>query len=300
MKITVIVCTHNRCESLKDTVRSLQQQNFPASDYEIIVVDNNSTDNTEAIVGGLSSSSAARVEYLFERMLGLSLARNRGVAHAKGEIVAFIDDDAVADATWLLNLTRVYEEEKEAVCVGGRIELEWTIAKPEWWHLSFDNEFGINHGVERKELRYPLFPYGTNISFKKSVLLDYGGFSVHLGRKGSQLLGWEETDVCLQIEKNGGRIYYEPNAIVRHIMSFSRARKPFILKRSFWHGRSHAMLERKHFGEDYIYKKTKRFRKECLNWFLQTKHQFFQFNLICYLLGYQVQVFLISRRKNHG
>jgi len=293
-KISAIICTHNRCLNLKGAILSLQKQNFPFSDYEIIVVDNRSTDNTKAVVEEMNSQKGVQVGYFFEEKLGLSQSRNTGFANANGEIVAFIDDDAIADPAWLAHLTKVYKEERDTICVGGKVILKWEVSKPRWWDPSFNREFGVDHGDERKELKYPHFPYGTNISFKRSFFQQHGGFNVSLGRKGSKLLGWEETDVCLRIEKSGGRIFYEPNAIVHHIISFDRIKRSFIFKRSYWHGRSHAMLEQKHFGEDYVEKKTKN------RW-----GKFFSLgfdggnlvNIVSYHLGYQVQRVLIKLGK---
>ncbi len=291
VKISVIVCTHNRCESLKDTIYSLQEQDLPASDYEVIVVDNNSLDDTKAVVEELNRSLTVPVHYIFEGTLGLSKARNTGVTNARGAIVGFLDDDVFADRGWLSNLVKVYGEERDAVCVGGRIELKWEVAKPKWWNPAFDKEYGVDHGIERKVLKYPCFPYGSNISFKKSLFLGLGGFSVHFGRKGSQLLGWEEVDLCLRIEKNGGQIYYEPNAIVRHRMTSSVIKRSLALRRSFGYGRSHAMLERKHFGENYVQEKTRKRMNKLFNIGLLTGTSL---NVFLYHLGYQLQRFMFK------
>src|SRR3972149_11111049 len=187
MIISVVVCTHNRSESLRETLRSLMLQNYPASDYEIIVVDNRSTDRTKEVV-----SEFSHVRYVLEEKMGLSHARNRGIKESRGDVVAFIDDDAKADKSWLSRLVQVYKEEKDAGCVGGRVILDWKCEKPSWWHTDLDEVFnGINYSDSRISLSHPRYPYGTNISFRTDIVEKAGGFRIDLGRIGSRLLAGE-------------------------------------------------------------------------------------------------------------
>jgi len=151
-------------------------QNYPASDYEIIVVDNRSTDRTKEVV-----SEFSHVRYVLEEKMGLSHARNRGIKESRGDVVAFIDDDAKADKSWLSRLVQVYKEEKDAGCVGGRVILDWKCEKPSWWHTDLDEVFnGINYSDSRISLSHPRYPYGTNISFRTDIVEKAGGFQIRL------------------------------------------------------------------------------------------------------------------------
>lgn len=173
MTVSIVVCTHNRAESLRDALQSVVSQDYPALNYEIIVVDNCSTDNTKHVVEEFADNKLnnANMRYVNEERLGLSYARDRGIEEARGEIIAFIDDDAKADRFWLSRLTKVYSEEKDAACVGGRVIPEWNIKKPSWWQPELDEVFnGINYSDSKIILSYPHYPYGTNISFRANVL----------------------------------------------------------------------------------------------------------------------------------
>jgi glycosyltransferase involved in cell wall biosynthesis len=278
MTVSIVVCTHNRAESLRDALQSVVSQDYPALNYEIIVVDNCSTDNTKHVVEEFADNKLnnANIRYVNEERLGLSYARNRGIEEAKGEIIAFIDDDAKADRFWLSRLTKVYSEEKDAACVGGRVILDWNVNKPSWWEAELDEVFnGINYSDSKITLSYPHYPYGTNISFRANVLKKVGLFKTDLGRIGSKLLAGEETELCLRIEKEGYKICYEPNAIVWHRVDPDKLSKSYIRKRAIWHGMSHALLELKHFGPKHV--------KERSIWHLRSIYRWLkrgQYNLV--------------------
>ena len=195
MKISVVVCTYNRCEDLRRALQSLILQDFPASDYEILVVDNNSKDGTKGVV-----SEFTQVRYVLEEKIGLSYARNRGIEESRGDIVAFIDDDARADKEWLKNFSSVYIEDYNAGCVGGRVIADWRgLREPSWWHPALNSVSKFQYSSVRTTLKYPYFPIGTNISFRKDSLVRAGMFNPVFGRNGTKMLACEETDICLNI-----------------------------------------------------------------------------------------------------
>lgn len=267
MDISAVVCTHNRCELLRQTLQSLMSQDYPISDYEVIVVDNRSTDGTRDVVynfmkkGGDGSSNLieedmAEVRYIFEEKIGLSNARNRGIAESRGDLIAFIDDDAIAERFWLSRLMEVYREEKDAACVGGRVIDVWKVSKPVWWHPDLNIVSKFDYGSARAILKYPVFPIGTNISFRKDVLVNVGMFNINLGRSGSKLSGYEEADVCVKIHKLNQRIYYEPKAIVYHAVDERKLSRNFVRRRAYEEGRSQYLFEIERFGKGYIYRKS--------------------------------------------
>ena len=289
--ISVIVCTYNRSESLRETLKSLQEMSVPPDlSWELIVVDNHSSDNTKEIVEDFSRISGLNVRYIHEGTLGLSRARNTGIAHARGEIVAFIDDDAIADKAWLLNLVKAYEEENEAGCVGGRIILRWPVRQPLWWHADLDEVFNaLHYSPSRILLHYPRYPYGTNISFRRDVLKKVGGFRIDLGRIGTKLLAGEEMDLCLRVEHIGASIYFEPKAIVHHRVEPKKLNKTFIRKRAFWHGRSHALIELEHFGYEYVSRKVRDLTNAIRRWAMNMRYPIEEQKHYLFFMGYVVE-----------
>lgn len=229
--ISVVVCTHNRANILKRMLESFAGQHGLNNEaWELLVVDNGSTDATRTIVENMQKQLAIR--YLFEPQLGLSHARNRGVAEAVGDIIAFLDDDVLVAPDWLQNMKLAFEQ-TGADAVGGRARLKFEQPLPDWFGPNFRLLLAeVEHGDERKQITDHLRLFGVNIAFRKMVLERHGGFATNLGRKGRQLLQGEETHVLRKIQAEGGRIYYEPAAMVEHIVSPERIRWSYIRR---WH-----------------------------------------------------------------
>src|SRR3972149_142120 len=141
MKISVVVCTYNRCEDLRRALQSLILQDFPATDYEILVVDNNSIDKTKDVVGNFLKISSSNVKYVFETAQGLSHARNRGIKEAKGEIISFIDDDVIVAKDWLTETKKAFDIYKAAY-ISGRVLIKDKIEKPDWWDEQYNMILG--------------------------------------------------------------------------------------------------------------------------------------------------------------
>lgn len=141
--ITVIVCTYNRCESLRRTLNSLAQLSAADVSWELVVVDNHSKDDTAEVVRRFVENSTFAIRYVFEINQGLSYARNAGIRAARGEIIAFTDDDVVVDSNWLCELQRTFDQfdQFECITVGGRIFALWTCEKSSWLELNGPNPF---------------------------------------------------------------------------------------------------------------------------------------------------------------
>lgn len=280
--ISVIMCTHNRCDFIEEPLLSLLSQRIPDGiKYEIIVVDNNSDDNTEAVVKKMSKRGDKQIKYLREERLGLSYARNLGVEKASGDIIAFIDDDAVADDNWVANLLGVYQKNELAACVGGKVKPLWPDGKkPEWlpYHLfpflSF-LDFGDHLKIAESHHEYPI---GVNISFRKEVFQNIGKFKSDLGRVGSCLLSCEDSEFCFRLQTSSLRqrnIYYAPEALVYHQVLPERLTKSYFNKRLFWQGISEAAFESKVFGI-----------KTAVKRILRTIFFYFPYNMKKLLLAY--------------
>lgn len=227
--ITAAVCTYNRCDSLADTLRSLQAQALESgAAMEIVVVDNNSRDRTREVVEASAAAGPHPVRYVLERHQGIGHARNRALREAKGDILAFIDDDAVASPSWLQALLACYRQ-TGADMVGGKVDPLWLVPRPAW--LS-DDLLGpimmMDLGPARRRVNTKReFFLTTNCSVKRSSIARFGEFDASLGRRGERWVGGEDVEWCQRWDRQGASIYYEPAAVVGHKVSPERATPEF-------------------------------------------------------------------------
>jgi glycosyltransferase involved in cell wall biosynthesis/GT2 family glycosyltransferase len=245
IKVSVVICTYNRAELLTESIKSIAAQDYPASAFEIIVVDNNSTDGTSEITESLAASSTVSIRYVFEERQGLSFARNTGIHTAHGEIVAFIDDDIDADRGWLAAIVGAFTDPSIA-CAGGPIRPIWAGARPEWLTKDLESYLTISEfDSARKagEFIWPETPWGANISFRKSAFATVGLFPANLGRNGSCLLSGEEVNLCKRIFDAGQRIAFAPEAVIHHKIAPERTTQHWFFHRTYWQGRSCAVLD---------------------------------------------------------
>jgi glycosyltransferase involved in cell wall biosynthesis len=228
---------------LRNAILSLKRQTLNAGDYEIIVVDNGSIDLTGNAVHELMKE-IPNLRYAYEKTPGLSHARNRGADLARGEVVAFIDDDALAAERWLEALLMGYRAESEVCAVGGKIYPVWPFGRPHWLPPELESCFGkLDLGENLQFVKYPIFPFGGNMSILRRVILDYGGFSPKLGHRGASLLSCEESEFFCRLSQDDVKVLYVPDAIVYHNVNAGRLSRVWVLKRSFAQGRSDSILE---------------------------------------------------------
>jgi glucosyl-dolichyl phosphate glucuronosyltransferase len=241
MKITAILCTYNRSERLAGALDSLAASIVPENiEWEVLVVDNNSTDQTRKVVEGFSNGFPAHFRYLFEPRQGKSYALNSGIREARGEILAFVDDDVKVEPEWLHNLTSVLHE-GEWTGSGGRILPPSGFSPPRWLALNGPRNLGMvlcaqfdlgNLPAELKDA-----PYGTNMAFRKETFDRYGGFRTDLGPGPDNEIRNEDTEFGRRVMAAGERLRYVPSAIVYHEVHASRIRKQFFLRWWFDRGR---------------------------------------------------------------
>lgn len=244
MKVSVILCTYNRCESLPLALESVAASRMPESvDWEVLVVDNNSKDRTRAVTSEFCLRHPGRVRYLFEAQQGLSNARNAGIQEARGEIIAFTDDDVIVEPTWLQNLTASLHDDIW-VGAGGRVCPPQDFRQPDW--LTIDGGIMDSSGVLALfdpgtiagKLEKP--PFGANMAFRRSMFERYGGFRPDLGRCGDSLIGNEDTEFGGRLLAAEECLYYEPSAIVFHPVPKERLNRKYFL--AWWFAYGRAML----------------------------------------------------------
>jgi glycosyltransferase involved in cell wall biosynthesis len=239
IKITVIVCTYNRCRKLNNIINSVVDQAIsPSLRWEIIIVDNNSKDETSQVVEGLQRRYPGRIRYILEQQKGISHARNAGIREARGEILAFIDDDETAHPDWLRNLTENLHS-GEWSAVGGRV-MPPPFSPPPWLALEYSFNCGplaiFNPRQEAGSLNQP--PFGANMAFRREVFDRLGGFRTDLGRVGGKMISNEDTEFGRRLLDAGLRIRYEPSALTYHPIEENRLHKGYFLNWWFNKGRS--------------------------------------------------------------
>jgi glucosyl-dolichyl phosphate glucuronosyltransferase len=241
MRITVVLCTYNRCESLAKALDSLAASDLPKNvAWEVLVVDNNSKDETRGVVAQFSQRHPGRFRYFFEPQQGKSFALNSGIRESRADVLAFVDDDVIVERGWLHDLTSVLFDNKWAGS-GGRILPPPSFVPPEWLALSGPRNLGVvlcaqfDFGTTPGQLKDA--PFGTNMAFRREMFDHYGVFRTDLGpRPGSEVRN-EDTEFGRRLMAGGERLYYVPSAVVYHEVHPDRVRKEFFLRWWFDHGR---------------------------------------------------------------
>ena len=213
--ISVVICTYNRLELARQAIASVLAQDFPPSAYELIIVDNASTDSTSRMAKEFCGRYP-NVRYFLETSLGLAYARNRGWQVAQGEYVAYIDDDCKVPPAWLSAASRVIEQTRPAA-FGGPYYAFYQSPKPAW----FKDEYGSH--VQSNTLR-PLqageYLDGGNMFLRLDVLRSLGGFNPDYGMKGRKIGYGEETELIDRLYTvKDYSVYYSPNVFVYHLVS---------------------------------------------------------------------------------
>ena len=240
MNITVILCTYNRCASLSRALESVAASELPAAvEWEVLVVDNNSTDETRAVIEEYCRRFPSRFCYLFEPRQGKSHALNSGIRESKGEVLAFVDDDVTVEPTWLQNLTSSLHH-NEWAGAGGKILLERTSPPPPWLILDGPYSLGgvlvlFDRGDKPGQLDWA--PFGTNMAFRRVMFEKHGGFRTDLGPNTANEIRGEDTEFGRRLMSAGERLRYEPLAIVYHSVPEKRLRKEYFLNWYFDFGR---------------------------------------------------------------
>ena len=241
--ISAVICTHNRAGYLQKAIQSLCDQALAKEDYEIIIIDNASTDETRKVVSEFTAIS--NLTYIHEPVLGLSKARNTGLTHARGKYVAFMDDDALAASDWLEKILAAFQSAPGRVgCVGGKIDLLWEDPQPRWLSDEMCSCLGrldIGGAVILNGGKY--FLHGVNIAFPKSIFNSVAQFDVSLGRKGTTLLSGEEVSVQKELIEKGYLCLYDPKICIQHRVPAERLSQDWFLKRMTWEGVSLSRIE---------------------------------------------------------
>lgn len=240
--LSVIICTYNRASLLIKTLRSLLLLDR-LKEAEVIVVDNRSTDETPSVVGDFIArcGDTLDIRYVLEPVQGLSAARNNGILSARSELIAFLDDDAIPERTWLSTILETFESQAKVMAMGGLIHPLFETERPAWLIPPFELPLTIvNLGNEVREYPPGLHPCGANMAMRKTVF-DISLFPLDLGRKGESLISGEESWVFEQIRKKGHSILYHPQMAVQHFIPAARLTEEWMMRRYYSQGMSNAI-----------------------------------------------------------
>jgi glycosyltransferase involved in cell wall biosynthesis len=243
MRVSVVLCTHtlDRYDAFTEAAHSVLQQTH--DDTELVLV----SDGSDAVYERFEADFGDHenvVTHCNDENVGLLESRNNGAEVATGDVVAFIDDDAVADANWVAELVEAYEY-RDALAAGGQMTPEWVAGRPAF----LPEEFYFLVGVTQRgfadgpgEVRNT---FGSNISFRRDVFLDLDGFDSEIGgRQGDENLQGGETELCARLrEEYDAGVYYNPEARVAHKVFEYRTDPTWLLDRAFWQGYSKRGME---------------------------------------------------------
>jgi len=233
--ISIVVCTYNGSWKLENTLASFSRLSTALEvPWELVVVDNCSTDNTAHLVGQFAAKSRFSVRYVYEPEQGKSFALNTGVQAARGDLLAFTDDDVLVDQHWLTSLARTFAQ-FDCIGVAGRVVPVWWEPKPEW--LELEDQQAVVHfeyGEEPRTLDFP--PNGANMAFRRIAFEKYGLFRVDLG-KTKDATGIEDREFGVRLLTAGQRIVYAPKAVIYHPVERGRLRKDYFLRWAYSIGR---------------------------------------------------------------
>lgn len=239
---TLIIATYNRAEQLMVTLGSVATQQYPASRWECVVVDNNSKDNTRERVEAFASvHPKLNIRYCFEQNQGLSHARNRGIKEAQGEILAFIDDDERIVDDFVAAYVELFNNKSDAMAAGGKIIAEYPTGRPRWMSKYTERPIAnpMDFGQSVRLFPQGHIPGGGNMAMRREVFEQIGAFDTSLGRTGKSLIGGEESDLFERIAKHNMACYYVPRAVMYHIIPEEKLSQEYFCRLAYNVGVSH-------------------------------------------------------------
>jgi GT2 family glycosyltransferase len=243
MRYSIVIATHNRAEDLRQTLDSLARLRT-ADDWEVLVVDNNSTDDTRDVVTSRAKTFPAPLHYLFEAEPGRSPALNTGIRTARGRIIATTDDDVRVPPDWLDQAGAALDA-LGCDYVGGRVLPIWNGPRPGWLPERSGKHWAViallDYGPEPVAFGARM-PLGVNMAFRRSAFDRAGGWDPRVGRRAGTLLGQEVREWCVRAHTAGLRGWYAPGMMVEHVIPAARLTKQYFRRWYYWRGVSRAML----------------------------------------------------------
>lgn len=229
-KVSIIVCTYNREDFIEKCLTALNNQSQDNNDYEVILINNNSTDATNQICLDFKEKHTnLDLKYFIETKQGLSSARNRGIKEANSPIISFIDDDVIVNKDYVSEIINFFSKHKNVDALGGKILPLYESERPKWMSVFLEPLMSvIDLGDKEKKFPKNKFPIGANMIFDKKIFDKIGLFNENLGRTGKNMLGGEEKDIFNRIKSKNGVIWYSNKPWVFHQVPNERLSLDFI------------------------------------------------------------------------
>lgn len=239
--LSLIVCTYNRDKYLYGALQCIAENGFPDEAYEVVLVNNLSTDNTETECQRFTNDYPnVNFHYFVETQQGLSFARNRGIEESHGDFLVFLDDDSYIQEGYLSHLQQHLNHHPNVAAFGGKIDPVFESGEaPKWlskWTYSWVS--AIDLGDHVKFFDSKKYPIGANMGLKKTCFETVGLFNTQLGRSKKNLMGGEEKDLFDRVRSHGGIIYYFTDVVVHHVIPPGRTTKDYVKRLGEGVGRS--------------------------------------------------------------
>ena len=236
LRLSLIVATYNRSASLIRALESVAQQNAPASEWECIVINNNSSDDTpERFAEFAAAHPDLNMRMVTELRQGLSFARNRGIRESEAEYIAIIDDDERISPDFITSYISLFDSTPDAVAAGGPIVAEYPSGRPRW--MSHFTERPVANtmyfGDKVREFPEGRIPGGGNMAMRRSAVRRYGVFDTSLGYVGDSLIGGEESDLFERLRIAEAKYYYVPTAVMYHIIPPEKLTQKYLSRLSY-------------------------------------------------------------------
>lgn len=256
MNISVIIPTYNRSKMLAITLDSFIDQNYPKDKYEIIISNNNSTDNTIEIINEyLRNDSEVRIVHHFEKRQGVHYARNSAAKIAQGNILYFTDDDMVADPDLLKEIVQPFMYDNKIACVTGKVLPKWEVEPPRWI-LELCNNFYLSLHDAKEDLI--ISPYDCGVischqAIKREVLFEVGGFNPE--NTAGEWIGDGETGLNIKVKDLGYKFAYTGSSVIYHMIPPTRMTQAYLNKRLANQGNcdSYTAYKKHRYGNEKLY-----------------------------------------------
>jgi glycosyltransferase involved in cell wall biosynthesis len=248
--VSVIICTYNRCDILPKALQSMLSQDCGDISYEVLIVDNNSTDQTRQVCDSFLSQGHGNLRYIFEIKQGISHARNAGIASARGSILAFTDDDVHASNNWVANIKKAFDKHTEVDCIGGKVLPEWDSEPPRW--LTRDHWAPLallDYGEQPVciDAKNPICLVGANFAFRREVFDQIGLFSPTLQRVENGIGSMEDHELLLRLWRVNLQTMYTPDLIMMADVQSERLTKKYHRRWHTGHGHFYALMREEEF-----------------------------------------------------
>jgi glycosyltransferase involved in cell wall biosynthesis len=245
LQVSVVLPTYNRADELERAATSVLQQTAAPDSYELIVVDNNSTDRTSRVLAELIARNGNRLRHVVETKQGVAFARNRGIDEARAAVVAFVDDDVRVAPDWVETIVRQFAASPELECIGGRVLPEWEAAPPSWLTPAHWAPLALQDLGDAPLILSAENPRGlisANLACRRALFDRVGGFAPAFQRVKDGIGSIEDDEWIRRLWRGGGRARYVPELVAWTAVPASRLTRAYHRRWHAGHGRFYAVL----------------------------------------------------------